>query len=647
MAKKILKILSVGLLFACLLQGNYCLALENSDSTWLPESTSQGMYAHDFNVDYYLTRDENGVSHMHVVETIDVTFSEENQSHGLVRVIPFTNQDGQNLTTASDFYIDVKATRNGDPENIADIEANEGYFRVLLGNADEYVYGDYTYVLEYDFEDIITNQSGDALGGGITKWQELYWDTNGNDWTNTFENITATLHMDKELASKYLHKNACYVGKYGANGSTRCTISENANGTEISFSASEIDSYENLSFVLAFEPGTFVIPETQKNYAALAILIIVLIGGMIIVLVAVRKYNKVKAKKAYYKNMFVKPEYAPPANLTVAEMAKVGLTDVIKGTAPTATMIELAISQKIAIHKQIKDGILKDKNIWTIEVLNIDILPEQKNILRILKGNGEIQQGDKFELKKQKYDRSLARYLEKFETEAEKRLQELGLFEPDDKSKKFSSGGAKTLAIIWSYLVLIFGVPMLINSYKPYLPLFGGIPIIIGIVLVTIAAPVIFYILTNQADKYAQRTEKGLEMARYLEGMKLYVKMAESERIKFLQSVDGADVSNQGIVKIYEKLLPYAVIFGLEKSWLGEMSKYYEYDDVSNPSWYVGAGAFAVSDFSNSVSEISSLAASSITHSTTNSSSSSSSGFSGGSSGGSGGGGGGGGGGSW
>ncbi len=149
-------------------------------------------------------------------------------------------------------------------------------------------------------------------------------------------------------------------------------------------------------------------------------------------------------------------------------------------------------------------------------------------------------------------------------------------------------------------------------------------------------------------ETYQKRTEKGLTAARYLEGLKLYVKMAESERIKFLQSVDGADVSHQGIVKLYEKLLPYAIIFGLEKSWIKEMGKYYEFDDVTTPAWYIGMGAFVASDFSDAISEMNSFAGSSISHSTASDSSSSGSGFSSGGSGGfSGGGGGGGGGGTW
>ena len=70
-------------------------------------------------------------------------------------------------------------------------------------------------------------------------------------------------------------------------------------------------------------------------------------------------------------------------------------------------------------------------------------------------------------------------------------------------------------------------------------------------------------------------------MVKYLEGLELYINMAEADRLKFLQSVEGADTSNAGIVKLYEKLLPWASLFGAEESWVKELKKYYEIEDVN------------------------------------------------------------------
>lgn len=612
-------------------------------SPWQATPTADGSYMHDFAVDFYLTRDEYGVSHLRVVETIEATFPSGDWTHGLVRVVPFTNQSGTNLTMKSDNEITLSAERNGSPEPVAKVENGDGFFRVYFGDTNTYLHGDQVYTLEYEFENVITEQTG-KLARGISEWQELYWDTNGNDWGNSFDRVTATIHMDRELANEYLNLNTCYVGKWGESGTTRCDIEENDDNTVITFSADQIDSYENLTFVLAFKPNTFVIPEKPKDYGMLILAGVVAITGGIILIFVAKKYQLTKEKRNYYKNQFVKPEYAPLPDLTVAEM-KTNSIKSCHGNSAVATLMELAVTGKVAIHKTARKGVLKNKNIWSIEILSDNLLPEQRSILKILNGAKDFKNGEQFELQKHDYDNAASRLMTSFNDQVESRLKDLGLLEDKEKAKIPGSSRIIISITLWEFFSTMF-LAMLDDS-KPYQEVVGGnlLPVIIFIM---IFVPILSLILMLTAENYQKHTEKGLTTARYFEGLKLYVKMAESERIKFLQSVDGVDVSHQGIVKLYEKLLPYAIIFGLEKSWLKEMGRYYEFDDVSDPVWYVGMGAFVASDFSSAVSEMSSFASTSIAHSTTDNSSSGGSGFSSGGGGGfSGGGGGGGGGGTW
>ena len=142
-------------------------------------------------------------------------------------------------------------------------------------------------------------------------------------------------------------------------------------------------------------------------------------------------------------------------------------------------------------------------------------------------------------------------------------------------------------------------------------------------------------------------TAEGSKLYDQLIGLKLYIQLAEADRLQMLQSISGADkvTTSDGnqIVKIYERLLPYAVLFGLEKEWSAELAKYY---GTTSPDWYSGSNtAFDVAAFSTGIAAFSAASVS-----TTSSTSSSSGGFSssggsggGGSSGGGGGGGGGGG----
>ena len=146
--------------------------------------------------------------------------------------------------------------------------------------------------------------------------------------------------------------------------------------------------------------------------------------------------------------------------------------------------------------------------------------------------------------------------------------------------------------------------------------------------------------LLGEAKKYGTYTLRGLEMSRYMDGLKLYIEMAEAERIKMLQSVEGADVSPEGIVKLYEKLLPYAAVFGLEESWMNEMKESCKVEEIVEPD-YLMTG-IAVAEMSRTMRMASNIARTSTVMSS--SGGGSSSGFSGGGGGGFSGGGGGGGG---
>src|SRR5690606_31228999 len=142
-------------------------------------------------------------------------------------------------------------------------------------------------------------------------------------------------------------------------------------------------------------------------------------------------------------------------------------------------------------------------------------------------------------------------------------------------------------------------------------------------------------------------TDEGLALRRYLEGLKMYIEVAETERLKMLQSPEGAEkVAVLGIdsgdtkqrVVLYERVLPYAMFFGLEKEWSEQLGVYYE-QLCEQTSWYGSSSSFNPAAFTSSMHALS------VTTATYGTSTSSSTGGSsgGGSSGGGGGGGGGGG----
>jgi uncharacterized membrane protein len=94
------------------------------------------------------------------------------------------------------------------------------------------------------------------------------------------------------------------------------------------------------------------------------------------------------------------------------------------------------------------------------------------------------------------------------------------------------------------------------------------------------------------------------------------------------------------VLRLHEQLLPYSVLFGLEREWSRELASLYA-QQGREPDWYSGRSGFNAAYFAASVSSFSSVSSTSWSGSSSSSSSGGSGG--GGSSGGGGGGGGGGG----
>ena len=136
-------------------------------------------------------------------------------------------------------------------------------------------------------------------------------------------------------------------------------------------------------------------------------------------------------------------------------------------------------------------------------------------------------------------------------------------------------------------------------------------------------------------------TEEGFKVKAHIEGFKLYLNVAEVERLKYISTPPVRTP------ELYEKYLPYAMALGVEEQWSKSFTPVFaRLEDTGtpyHPVWYHGYVGFRSSSFSSSTfaNGLGSSLASSINASAPGISS----GFRGGSGGGAGGGGGGGGGG--
>ena len=128
--------------------------------------------------------------------------------------------------------------------------------------------------------------------------------------------------------------------------------------------------------------------------------------------------------------------------------------------------------------------------------------------------------------------------------------------------------------------------------------------------MLLVLAGIVFYLSFGKV-----LTDKGLALRRHLAGLKRYIGVAEVERLQMLQSPEGAEkvkvdaADEKQLVKLYERVLPYAVLFGQEKEWSAQLGKYYE-QVGEQPDWYSGQGVFNAAVFSAGMSNLSSTAVS-------------------------------------
>lgn len=86
----------------------------------------------------------------------------------------------------------------------------------------------------------------------------------------------------------------------------------------------------------------------------------------------------------------------------------------------------------------------------------------------------------------------------------------------------------------------------------------------------------------------AARTQKGVIAKEHIQGLKLYMEVAEKDRLKMLQSPNAPYATQadapQRTVELFEKLLPYAIALQVENEWAKKFENIYK----ASPDWYAG-----------------------------------------------------------
>lgn len=547
-----------------------------------------------YQVDMTLGRDADRRSTLDVVETVVAVFPDFDQNHGFERVL-VDRYDGHKTS----LKLRAVEDQTGRP---LEYSFEDGVLRI--GNKDTYVHGERTYVIKYSQRDV--TRYFEDVGR-----DEFYWDVVGLDMRIVRENVKVQLSIDPSIKSAATGDTACYVG---ASGSTnRCGLVAMESGFVTG--ADRLEPLEGMTLAIGFSAGTFAPYQETLLEKIMNIWLIVQAAvaslGLAALIWFLVRWHQI-TRRAKEKSTIV-PEYLPPADTSVTAAARVAS---VSRSVMTAQMLDLAVRHYIKIYETVPKKLMKAAE-YEIEIIkDIDDLKwEEKELLKDTFG-GMPSVGQRLNLKTLQNSTSYYTRTLNNNRDLDKLIRgKYGFMAENIKLKQ----RVKTVATG----LLVAGVLLLS-------------PVLLVGALICFGMSFASWTLTD----------KGLALVRYLDGLKMYIKVAEVDRIKMLQSPEGATkvasvaqgVEGPQLIKLYERVLPYAVLYGLEKQWNQQLGTYYE-TTGAQPDWYVGQSAFNAAAFSTAMSDFS----------TVNNYASSVSSSSGGSGGGgfSGGGGGGGGGGGW
>ena len=530
---------------------------------------------------YELSRTSSGESQMRVVETLIAQFPETDQNHGIIRAIPMSSHDRP---------VGLELVGVTDADGIArDFTTNEadGFLEVTVA-APDYVHGAQTYVFEYLEHNVIFEPSG----GGAA--QEFYWDVNGTGWAQPFGSVSASVIIPQELVASLTGDSACYQGAEGT--ATACTANSvatnDAGETVLTFNATTLLPYETLTLAVGFAADTFVMPSTDMftDFSGwiFCLSVLLFLGALIAGLVL---------RLTYWRNHrgrgIIIPEYAADPQMTPLLAANI-IGQKRRGIP--AALIDAAVRGLVIISPADESG--RSKGGFIIERTSKTASDADAAILTGFLGEG-VAAGTQVST----LTPDTARYgrLSKLQREVSRHVVSSGL--------RVQKGAALRGLLIAASIVgaIVMGwssLQLMVLGLGGALP-----PLSIGLFWVCVVPGILIL------RKVTPLTEQGALERDKLLGLRDYIRLAEADRLRVLQSPQGAlrkpvAVGNaKTMLSLTEHVLPYAIIFGLAKEWSAVLSHLYE-ESSMEATWYVGnnpANLFLfsafLSDFSSSVSK--------------------------------------------
>ncbi|NUM25075.1 MAG: DUF2207 domain-containing protein [Candidatus Buchananbacteria bacterium] len=466
--------------------------------------------------------------------------------HGIYRDIPVKYQTAQgnksikvsniSVTDSAGNLYQFTTSRVGD------------YLRIKIGDPDATVSGEHMYVVGY------------RVSRAINYFQdhdELYWNVTGNNWTVPINQVKAIVILQAD-ALKDLRL-ACFSGAYGS--TQPCRTAELAsNANRASFSDSGFAAGDGLTVVVGFPKDVVVEPAWWQNalvvvYDNLILLLPVIVLAALYLLW--RRYGKDPKGQGTIITQFDAPKDLSPAQVGLIIDENVRQRDI------SSEIVYLATKGYLKIHYlddlNFFDRFSKADNYVIEKIKTGDDLPNDFQRLLMTKlfnddfvktheVNGKKIAGVRLNALQEKFYKDYK--------DISKAVYQSMI------SKGYFAGNPQTIKGIYIFLggLVVFSIFFL-----------GGLLNPLWIMSVAISGVMIIcfgFIMP-------QKTKAGVLLKEHVLGLKNYLKVAEKDRLAFHNAPEKKP-------EIFERLLPYAMVLGVETAWAAQFAGIYN----QQPSWY-------------------------------------------------------------
>lgn len=565
-----------------------------------------------FDAQYWLVRAAGGAGALYTTETIVARFPEFDQNRGIVRRLPRSD-------SGIDLQTQVMQVTGEDGAPIPWwTEQDEDWVYVLTGD-DSYVRGRQTYVISYTMRDVVLRYDD-------TDADEFYWDTVGTDHPQPFDAAGAHVRIAGDAADGLLAGRAfCYQGPAGS--SDPCTITgptgagewpahvtawaaslgapdAASDATEFTVPPVRLGPDENVTVAIGFAQGTFAAPTPPPpppypwwQWILPGAALLAGVGGLLFVIVIriVLRRNPDRSP--------VVVQYTPPEDESLMLSADVlGVPE----RALAAQVVDLAVRDVVEIRAS---GDRDRPDDFDVVLRTRDGLDgDDRRVVQALFGT-KAGTGATVDL---------GRFTAKPPNRAVTYMRGIG-----DLTRRRGYRGRipgwienVRLSAMVCGIVLAFVLLFFIDE----IPVLADLPGGLGTLVYGAAIASGFFAFTVPGYKLpAPLTLAGGRHRTYLEGIREYLELAEEERLRAAQTPRTADLVSAGrrpygevpnapgadVVNLYERLLPYAVLFGMQDEWLDVIRAAAPADlPVSRVSLFDVVGSNSLSDASRSIGRL-------------------------------------------